>query len=61
MTMLLFFHYAETPTCKQENVGNVEWPKTAVGITAKKPCPGNATGKLPLNYRKIIALIIQDI
>ena len=34
----------EAPTCKREDSGGVEWPKTGEGNSAKTPCPGNATG-----------------
>ena len=42
---IVYVNPSETPTCDQETVSNVEWPKTAVGATARKLCPGNATGE----------------
>ena len=44
----------ETPTCKRQDSGGVEWPKTGEGNSARRPCPGNATGDQidGLNYEK---------
>ena len=36
--------FSEQPTCKKQVSGGVEWPKTGEGNSARRPCPGNATG-----------------
>ena len=43
---------SETPTCDQETVLDVDWPKTAVGVRARKLCPGNATGNQHIQSRR---------